>query len=243
MRRSPASFLGAVTFDVTGTLIHCPRLGEIYREVLTKDGIHMAETEIRRLFVDVWHELDCRVPSGSDRFQLHPGGPRGFWAELLERVCRLAGQPSPSPLAAERLYHAFTAADAWEVFPEVPGVLETLRGADLRLAVVSNWDERLPALLAELDLDRFFDTLAISQLEGVAKPSPALFRLAADRLGLPPARVLHVGDSQRLDVEGARAAGMQALLLQRGDGSSDLRDLEGLLAHLSAISRDGGPVC
>lgn len=243
MSRAASSFLGAVTFDVTGTLIHCPRLGEIYAQGLAEDGIHLAEDEIGRLFVDVWQELDCRVPSGTDRFQTHSGGPRGFWAELLERLCRLAGQPSPSPLAAERLYHAFTAADAWVVYPEVPRILAALRRAGLRLAVVSNWDERLLAILGELDLERHFDTLVVSQLEGVAKPSPVIFRRAAERLGLPPARVLHVGDSQRLDVEGARAAGLQALLLRRGEESGDLRDLEGLLARLPRIPRGTGSVC
>lgn len=231
-REQPSSFLAAVSFDVTGTLVHCPRLGEIYAGVLSEDGIRLAPEEIGRLFALVWSELDCRVPSGADRFRLHPGGPRGFWAELSTRLCRLGGQPDPSPLAAARLYDAFAHAGAWEVYPEVREVLGRLRRAGLRLVVVSNWDERLPGLLRELELEGFFDSLALSQFEGVAKPSPALFRVALRRLRLPPGRVLHVGDSQRLDYEGARAAGMQALLLRRDGESADLRSLDDLLSRL-----------
>lgn len=231
-REAPSSFIAAVSFDVTGTLLHCPRLGEIYADVLRDDGIRLAPEEIGRLFSLVWSELDCRVPAGVDRFRMHPGGPRGFWGELLTRLCHLGGQPDPSPLAAARLYDAFAHAGAWEVYPEVSEVLGALRRAGLRLAVISNWDDRLPGLLRELDLEDFFSSVVLSQIEGVAKPSPALFRVALRRLGLPPGRVLHVGDSQRLDCEGARAAGMQALLLRRGGERGDLRSLDELPSRL-----------
>lgn len=233
----PARFLAAVTFDVTGTLVHCPRLGEIYAETLADDGIHLSPHEIRRLFSLVWAELDCRVPAGCDRFRAHPGGPRGFWTELIERLCRLAGQGTPTPLTSARLYDAFAHAEAWEVYPEVPAVLSALRAGGLRLGVISNWDERLPGLLDELGLAPLFDVTLLSQEEGMAKPSPELFRLACRRLGLLPGRVLHVGDSSRLDVEGARAAGMQALLLHRGQGAE-----KGDLAHLGELLERMAPL-
>ena len=70
--------LEAVTVDVTGTLIHCPRLGEIYVEVLARHGIELEARQVRREFRIAWKELDCSTPSGVDRFTHHPDGPRGL---------------------------------------------------------------------------------------------------------------------------------------------------------------------
>ena len=61
------------------------------------------------------------------------------------------GVSEPSRFAASELFHRFAGAEAWEVYPEVRPVLAELAAAGLRLAVVSNWDERLPGLLNELD--------------------------------------------------------------------------------------------
>ena len=79
-----------------------------------------------------------------------------------------------------------------------------LRAHGLALAVVSNWDETLPELLRLFDVD----TIATSAEAGEPKPSPAVFRLALERLGVRPERALHVGDSQA-DEAGARAAGLR----------------------------------
>lgn len=228
----------AVTFDATGTLLHCPRLGEIYAQVLARHGIEADPREVARLFALVWRELDCRAVLGRDRYTAHPDGPRGFWARLLTRITEHLGTPPPSPFAASELYHRFALPEAWEVYPEVPGVLAALAGRGIALGVVANWDDRLPGLLAAVGLRSLFQTVVISSEAGTEKPDPAIFRLALERLGARPEEALHVGDQVRLDVEGALAAGMRALHLDRSGEGGDLRDL-GELPELLGAAPEG----
>ena len=242
----------AITFDVTRTLIHSPRLIEIYREVLARHGIEAPAAEVRRLMPVVWQELDCRAEVGRDRFSAHPEGPRGWWRRFLERLCEHLGAPPPSPFAAAELYHRFGRAEAWEVYPEVPGTLTALSRLGLRLAVVSNWDERLPPLLDDLGLGRRFDAVVYSAAVGVEKPDPRIFLHALERLGVAAEESVHVGNSVREDVEGALAAGMEALHLVRpgapslvrpetgGSSRGDLADLAPL-PDLIEISRAPAP--
>ena len=224
----------AVTFDVTGTLIHSPHLGALYAEVLGRHGIEVDPREAGRLVREVWQEMACRIEPGRDRFSLHPEGPRGWWKRFLERFCEHLEAPPPSPFAAAELFHRFASAEAWEVYPEVPDALAALRRAGLRLGVISNWDPRLPELLEEIGLAGYFDVVVYSSAAGVEKPDRRIFHQALTRLRVAPGAAVHVGDSRLEDVEGAMAAGMGALWLDRKTGVGDLRDLSGLPARVKA---------
>jgi len=218
----------AVTFDVTHTLIHSPRLGEIYAEILGRHGVEIDGEEARRLISVVWQELSCVADPGRDRFATHPEGERGWWLRFLERMCELRGAPPPSRFAASELFHRFGTAEAWEVYAEVPAALAALARQGLRLGVVSNWDHRLPGLLAELGIGRFFGAIAYSAKAGAEKPDRRIFLQALEELGVEPVAALHVGDGRLEDVEGAVAVGMKALHLTRNTGGGDLRDLAAL---------------
>jgi putative hydrolase of the HAD superfamily len=184
----------AVTFDVTHTLIHSPRLGETYAEILGRHGVEIDSEEARRLISVVWQELSCAADPGRDRFATHPEGERGWWLRFLERMCELRGAPPPSRFAAAELFHRFGTAEAWEVYPEVPAALTALARQGLRLGVVSNWDHRLPDLLAELGIGRFFGSIAYSAKAGAEKPDRRIFLQALEELGVEPKAALHVGE-------------------------------------------------
>jgi putative hydrolase of the HAD superfamily len=221
----------AITFDVTGTLIHCPRLGEIYAEVLSRHGIAVSPGEAGRLVRLVWQEFACSADPGRDRFRSHPEGARGFWQRVMERVAEHLEAPVvPSRFAAAELFHRFGGPEAWEVYPEVRSVLAALQGQGLLLAVISNWDERLPLLLERLALTPFFAAVVISSEVGVEKPDRRIFAEALRRLGVAPEAAVHVGDSPLEDVEGAIAAGMEAVLLDRGRRRGGIPDLSALTA-------------
>ena len=225
--------LRAVTFDLTGTLIHTPRLGEIYSEVLGRHGVEVAPARAAALVGEVWRELDCLAHPARDRFIAHPEGARGWWARLLERLCERLEAGTPDRFAAAELFERFAAPDAWEVYPEVEATLDELRRMGLALALISNWDERLPRLLAALGLADRLDHVLYSQEDGAEKPHRRIFTAALDRLALPPARVLHIGDRRRQDVEGARAVGMHARLLDRRGSKGDLVDLADLPSRIA----------
>ncbi len=168
----------AVTFDVTHTLIHSPRLGEIYSTALTRHGAAVTPEEALRLIAVVWQEMACSAEPGRDRFTAHPEGERGWWRRFLERIHEHLGAPPPSPFAVSELFHRFGTAEAWEVYPDVPVALSALRSQGLRLGVVSNWDHRLPGLLAQTGLAESFDAIVYSSKAGVEKPDPRIFRQA-----------------------------------------------------------------
>ena len=92
----------------------------------------------------------------------------------------------------------------------------------LTLAVVSNFDRRLHAVLGHLGLSRFLARVVVSSEVGIDKPDAAIFQIALDAVGARAAEVVHVGDDPRCDW-GATAAGLRVFELHRPGNS--LRDL------------------
>lgn len=211
---SPAP-IEAVTFDATGTLIRTPHLGGIYAEVFRRHGLDADPAAVEPVIREVWQELACRTDGSTDRFASHPEGPRGWWSRFAERVAERLELPAPSPFATAELFDRFARSDAWEVYPDARDALAHLRAAGLRLAVVSNWDDRLAGVLEGLGLAPYLSAVVVSAAVGYEKPDPRIFLEAARRLGAPPERVAHVGDRRREDVEGALAVGMHPVLLDR----------------------------
>ena len=125
----------------------------------------------------------------------------------------LAASPATERAWAElQEYHARW--NLWEAVPaEVPAALDRLRDAGLRLLVVSNANGRLRACFERIGLLRHFHDVVDSCEVGVEKPDPRIFRIALERGGARPERTLHVGDLYQVDVVGARAAGIRAVLL------------------------------
>lgn len=219
--------LKAVTFDVTGTLIRSPRLGALYREVFRRHGLAVTqdEAEVGRTIARVWQEMACLTDGSTDRFRSHPEGARGWWRRFGDRVAEHLGVAPPSRFAASELYDRFARPDAWELYPDAVPALAALRDRGVRLAVISNWDERLPGLLDGLGLAARLDAVVRSSEVGYEKPDPRIFFTALERLGeefaADPESAVHVGDRLKEDVEGAANVGMRAVLLDRRGRHAD----------------------
>ena len=110
----------------------------------------------------------------------------------------------------------------WQLYPEVPEVLEQLR-PHFELAVVSNFDDRLRLILQHLGISKYFSYIFISSELGADKPDPEIFRRAVKVMHLDPNEVLHVGDDPERDWQAAAAAGLSVFQLDRPRNS--LRDL------------------
>jgi putative hydrolase of the HAD superfamily len=117
--------------------------------------------------------------------------------------------------AALQELHAYHAAEnLWETVPDdVVPALVRLRAAGLRLVVVSNANGRLRHMFSRLGLADKVDVLFDSFEEGVEKPDPRLFEIALERSGGRRETTTHIGDLYYVDVVGARAAGLHAVLL------------------------------
>ena len=127
----------------------------------------------------------------------------------------------------------------WELVPPtVAPALEALRAMGLRLTVVSNANGTLRAHLERLQLARWFDCVLDSCELGVEKPDPRLFEIALERSGARPESTIHVGDLYHVDVVGARAAGLRAVLLDEAGlyTDADCRRLRSLRELVEAIT-------
>lgn len=91
--------------------------------------------------------------------------------------------------------------------------LAALKSRGYRLGVVSNADGRVRTLLDRAGLSDFLELVVDSAETGLEKPDPRIFLAAAGRLGLPPGDCVYVGDIYEIDVRGARAAGLEAILI------------------------------
>ena len=222
----------AVLLDATGTLIDLSRpLGETYARAARDAGARFEprdlEDRFRRAFADTPPmAFPGRRGPDLDRAE------RGWWRAVVERVT--GGDRALADFDAyfNRLYSHYAQAEGWRVYPEVPAVLEALCARGVVLAVVSNFDSRLAPLLEALGLAPFFDAVVCSGEVGVAKPDRAIFAHALSALGVEPSEALHVGDSRRNDYDGARAAGIDALLVDRRAGTASpdiIPDLRGIL--------------
>jgi putative hydrolase of the HAD superfamily len=138
--------------------------------------------------------------------------------DLRRRCAAVIQEQLRTALPLADVEEALLGAVRFRPYPEVPHVLASLRERGARLAVVSNWDVSLHDVLERTALRPLVDTVVISAEQGVAKPDPAIFRIALERLGTTAAGALHVGDSVEHDVAGARAAGIEAVLVAR-DGA------------------------
>ena len=227
------SALRAVTFDATGTLIALARpVGETYAEVARNFGAALDPDAIEIALRKAFPEMPPLAFPGAPANRI-PRLERDWWRELVGRVVAGAGGVEPFAPFFDDLYEHYGRGGAWRVYPEVPEALESVRARGYHSAVVSNSDSRLANVLRALELDHYFDAVIYSSTSGAAKPDAAIFTLAVSRLGVRPEEVLHAGDDPRNDVEGARAAGLHGVLVDRGRPSGDTRD--GVIATLGEL--------
>jgi putative hydrolase of the HAD superfamily len=166
---------------------------------------------------------------------------RGRCADVLRGALERAGA-EVGGVAPGAMVEALLSALRFAPYPDVAGALAGLRAAGHRLVVVSNWDVSLHEMLRTTGLARLVDGAISSAEAGTRKPDPAIFRraLALAPGGAARTPALHAGDSLELDVAGARAAGLRAVLVARHGvadgvpaGVAVLESLEGL-ADLAA---------
>jgi putative hydrolase of the HAD superfamily len=115
----------------------------------------------------------------------------------------------------DELYQHFATAEPWFIYPDVLPALEQWRRIGIQLGIVSNFDSRLNHVLDALKLREFFTSITISTQIGVAKPDPQIFTAALEKHYCDAQDAWHIGDSFRQDYQGARSAGLRAILIER----------------------------
>jgi putative hydrolase of the HAD superfamily len=215
---SAALDVDAVLFDAGGTLL---RLDYAFMRVCARRRNHrVGDAALARGEAAVRREIDRRAEA--------TGGPRdrdadrvaGYFHAVLERAG--VDRASADAIAVE-LAEEHARANLWRVaMPGAGAALAQLRARGFRTGVVSNADGRVAALLQAAGLAPHLEVIVDSHLEGVEKPDPEIFRRALARLGVPANRTAYVGDIFAIDVIGARAAGMPAILIDETGAYADV---------------------
>lgn len=214
---SHATRLTTLFLDAGGVLVH-PNWGRV-AEALVANGAANGEgaaslaARLRAAQPYAMRDLDRPQPIAATD---DASRGRTLFDLALERV----GVPRGTGVDAafEALAEFQRTRNLWDVVPDgVPAALARLRSFGLTLVVVSNANGTLERLLSRVGLAPFFQHALDSAVEGVEKPDPRLFEIALARAGARPEETLHAGDLYHVDVVGARAAGIRAVLVDAAD--------------------------
>lgn len=151
-------------------------------------------------------------------------------ADSLARLRERCAELLSAELGRDVDVTTLMAAIAFEAFDDARPALDELRGLGLRTVCVSNWDCALGEVLERVGLASSFDGVVASATAGARKPDPRIFEVALRLAGCDAAEAIHVGDGD-VDVEGATAAGIDVLRIDR-DGGGDIASLAEIVQHL-----------
>ena len=216
--------LRAVLFDVDFTLCRPgPELSpERYARIAARHGI---ELELSR--------YDAAREAATSKLKRHLElvHDDAIWHAFTQDI--FLGMGGPADIASEcatEIERGWEESANFELYEDVLPVLEELRSYSLKLALVSNGVRDLRQFVAHHRLD--VDAIVDSRTHGRVKPHPTIFQAALDRLDVRASEAVMVGDSLAEDVEGARALGLHAVLVDRDDRHPDV---DGRLTSLLAL--------
>ena len=193
--------VAAVLFDLYETLIRASPNNTFYLRVPAALGVDR----------DRWHA--CYRALGRAAML----GEVPDMATRVALACRHAGCPVDDEVAAavvrDELAHFYAGI---RLDPQALSVLDELRAAGIRLAVVSNAARASEPLLDILGLRTRVDAVVLSCSLGVLKPDPRIYRAALDALQVGAADAAFVGDGADSELRGARGLGLRTLLVERG---------------------------
>jgi beta-phosphoglucomutase len=202
-----------VIFDVGGTLLGFHDRAP-FQEFLAHAGLPASDEEARelhdRLVSVIVANRDKAQGLGADGDELY-----NWWHANFRQTW-----PERPDLADEMLRWLFDGRFD-RLFDDVRPTLEALREMGMPLAVLSNFGTHLCNVLERFDLLGFFDFVVVSAEVGLAKPDPRIFDLVVDKAGCPAERLLYVGDHMGDDIEGARGAGLDGVLIDRSNRHGD----------------------
>jgi putative hydrolase of the HAD superfamily len=205
----------ALLFDALGTLLEledpAPRLRV---ELAQRFGVRITEAQARHAIAAEIAYYRAHLDDGCNPTAL--AELRGRCAQALRAALPATGRVAAIDNAA--LTAALLATLQFSAFADARPALLAARARGRRVVVVSNWDVSLHEVLERLELAPLLHGIVTSAGAGARKPAPAIFECALALAQATPGRAVHIGDSVREDVAGARGVGIEPILLRR-DGT------------------------
>jgi len=230
-----ADRLKAIFFDVAGTLIvPRERIGQSYARLAQDYGLVADDKDVGAAF--------RRAFNAAPRLAFGPGHDarelrrleREWWRRVVADTFAEFGTLRDFEGYFVALFDFLADPANWKADPEAAPLLARLKERGHTLGVISNFDYRVYRILNGMGLGDYFDSITISSEAGWAKPAPEIFNIALGRHAVAPGEALHVGDSEHMDLAGAMAAGIAAVLIDRR--APERCSISGRSARVSSLS-------
>lgn len=225
-----------VFFDVDDTLVEwTTSWRDVFARVAREAGVKVTRDQASEALNFAFTTLYPR----SVRNRAPETDEQEFWVEYDGQILALLGVKQDLRRHAERVIALVREPGAIRLYPEAAEVLETLAASGARMGIVSGRPVAGPDLEL-LGVRRYFDPVIDAFAAASAKSDGAMFRLAAEVAAGCGRTAWHVGDYYQDDVEGARAAGLRPVLVDRAGRYPQadcprLADLRGLPALLASV--------
>jgi putative hydrolase of the HAD superfamily len=207
--------LRAVFFDVDFTLITPgPTFrAEGYRAFCERHSMVVDESKFAQAVINAAPLLD--LPESHYHHDIY--------IRYTRRIVEGMGGEGPTlDACAREIYAEWAACRHFNLYDEVPAVLNQLAAAGLRIGLISNSHRCLASFQEHFELHGLIAGAISSSEHGLMKPHSSIFRAALNLVDVRAAEAVMVGDSIRQDIEGALQAGMQAVLLHRSSAEHPL---------------------
>ncbi len=208
----------AIFFDVGFTLLDIhPSIPELVATVCAREGMPVAVAQLAESLPQAEQYFVRSARTWPETWGDEAAINR-FWQNyysVLLRPCLPDASDAEITSLAQAIQMVFDSGESYRLFPDVAPTLDALKARGLTLGVVSDWGLSLGLIMRHHDLTPYFDFAVVSAAARLAKPNPGLYQLALQRANAIPDYAIHVGDSYVRDVLGARAAGIEGVLLDR----------------------------
>lgn len=205
----------AVFFDASGTLFRVRgTVGEIYWRLAQPYGLQATPEAIEQAFQEQFANAPALAFPGRAPEEI-PALERRWWEKIVRLVFQDIGMFPRFNDYFNEVYEAFKGTAGWELYPETLEVLGKLKAEGRHIGIISNFDSRIHEVCRALGIAPYLNSITISSQTGWAKPSPEIFSRALKPHGFSNGEAVHVGDEVGDDVQGALAAGLRPVLLDR----------------------------
>ncbi len=221
-----------VAFDAVGTVIYCdPSVAAIYADVAAAHGSLLSETDVGKRLksaMSVFDEHDANEGCATTEEQEYK-----LWREVVSRV---VDDVDDFPAFCDELPERFAQAEVWGVYDDTASTFTALHERGVGIVIASNFDKRLHGVCDAYPELAAISNRVISSEVGFRKPSVQYYNALVEACGCTPQEMLMVGDTPSNDVEGAIAAGLNAVLIDRTQDSDLPKRINSLHQVVELIS-------
>lgn len=208
-------------FDVGGTLLrfNLDGMSRAFLDAAAAMGVALDFVQTRVVTSALEYELPLRTQERL--ISLEEDNGQSFWDGFYGDGFRRLGVKGDVSAAAAGIRERFQCGEFEMLFDDVIPTLEALTARGAVLGILSNFSNNCEDVLRKMNLHRYFSFFVVSAIAGVEKPDPRIFELAIQAANRPRNEIVYIGDSIYHDMDGARGAGIDAILVDRENRHSE----------------------